>query len=299
MGEKERLFFDFQMTQHQLSEFQRREGGGCQGGVGGYADSLSQTTNGTHEELAALHKRQENFHSHDAATVFTIRDEYANERLQPGASVEYLPPSVVHARHLVHVVSGKLTDASGEPLNPQGLLSRDGSPPAIEGGGVDGQTEDETTSSMAMYVLTQQGELLVSFEHGRHRHSSLVAGAPVCAAGCLRVRNGRLLEFDNHSGHYHPSAASLQVVATWLRSKGVDLEGVRIIASLNDSIGDGGDGDDGGDDGGYAPAKANMQPVRGVSDDMGEPRGLISSPVLRAARVQPRERADGLGTGMV
>ena len=76
----------------------------------------------------------------------------------------------------------------------------------------------------AIFVVALGGEVIFSFDTSRHRHSSLVAGADVTAAGTMRVLNGKILEVDNFSGHYRPPAASLAVFAERMRQLGISLE---------------------------------------------------------------------------
>lgn len=52
-------------------------------------------------------------------------------------------------------------------------------------------------------------------------HSSMVAGAPVAAAGTMRIRDGQLLSISNESGHYAPPPSSLQSVLARLGAMGV------------------------------------------------------------------------------
>ena len=81
-----------------------------------------------------------------------------------------------------------------------------------------------TQVKQAIFVVALGGEVICSFDTRRHRHSSLVAGEDVTAAGTMRVLNGRILEVDNFSGHYRPPAASLAVFAERMRQLGVSLE---------------------------------------------------------------------------
>ena len=53
------------------------------------------------------------------------------------------------------------------------------------------------------------------------RHSSLVAGSPVAAAGMLTVAHGRLIRLTNESGHYAPPPSSLTCMIDRLAGLGV------------------------------------------------------------------------------
>jgi len=74
-----------------------------------------------------------------------------------------------------------------------------------------------------MYVLDACGTLLIALpetESRTLRHSSLVAGQAVLAAGLLTMWQGYVVELSNESGHYTPSPSSLQVVMQWLVQQG-------------------------------------------------------------------------------
>ena len=229
-AEKERLYFEMQFAKQELSKLHKRlserrhqqahdEAGVAQHGrasaVGAHTRGRCSpphhsppmrpplgSSNGSCSELDAFDLGAE-AHS----TTYAVLPEYVNERLQPGGcAVEYCSLARVRERHLLCVCGGRLVNRDGQPLNAAAAAA----------------------GEHALYVLTLEEEVLVSFEHARHRHSSLVAGAPVRAAGCLRVRNGELLAFDNASGHYRPDLESLNAFAIWLQERGVPLAAVRI-----------------------------------------------------------------------
>ena len=81
------------------------------------------------------------------------------------------------------------------------------------------------TAREAMFVMDTTSSILLAFlnddQHGRFHHSSLVAGAPVVAAGLIRVCKGRVLSISNDSGHYAPLPSCLQLVLTRLAELGV------------------------------------------------------------------------------
>ena len=79
-----------------------------------------------------------------------------------------------------------------------------------------------------MYVVDGWGDVLLHLPDAHAnarpwqlRHSSLVAGAAVMAAGQIVVHDGRVLELSNESGHYTPSPSSLQVAVRRLAQQGV------------------------------------------------------------------------------
>ena len=100
---------------------------------------------------------------------------------------------------------GKLVDCDGRPL---------------------GQLGDREDGMYAMdlagHVYTSLGlESSESAARPRLRHSSLVAGGPVAAAGMLTVAHGRLLCLSNESGHYAPPPSCLGLVMERLACLGV------------------------------------------------------------------------------
>ena len=103
--------------------------------------------------------------------------------------MRYLLPSE-RTRHEVIARGGRLVDRHGKVLAPGRALT-------------------------GMFVLDRGGALLANFddtdERGFH-HSSFVAGEPVAAAGCITVRDGRILSLSNESGHYIPAPSSLHRV---------------------------------------------------------------------------------------
>lgn len=65
----------------------------------------------------------------------------------------------------------------------------------------------QRVSAKFNYVVLGDGELVVAAR--RFGHIDLANGAPVRAAGELRVVHGVLHSFDNRSGHYRPSGAGM------------------------------------------------------------------------------------------
>lgn len=104
-----------------------------------------------------------------------------------------------------------------------------------------GVAVDEAASPLApdkelegLYVLTVDSTLLVHFAEETDgsgvawRHSFLVAGEPVAAAGMITVFRGRIKSLSNESGHYRPPPSTLQVVLDHLASLHVDVQSIRL-----------------------------------------------------------------------
>lgn len=92
---------------------------------------------------------------------------------------------------------------------------------------------------VAGYVMSIKREIYatkhhnVAVEKGRFYHSSYLAGNDVICAGCMKVKNGKLLWIDNRSGHYQPSVEKLVIVLQTLRAQGVNITDDIIVHSYN------------------------------------------------------------------
>ena len=78
----------------------------------------------------------------------------------------------------------------------------------------------------AAYTLNSNGEfhLFTHLQMTDHMaHSSMNAGAPVVAAGELKIENGRLAMITTHSGHYQPTIFSVHRLLEHLSHHGVDI----------------------------------------------------------------------------
>lgn len=148
--------------------------------------------------------------------LYALRPQFYREQ-QSGvpseAPVRYLLPSE-RTRHEVIARGGRLVDRHGKVLAPGRALT-------------------------GMFVLDRGGALLANFddtdERGFH-HSSFVAGEPVAAAGCITVRDGRILSLSNESGHYIPAPSSLHRVMRKLSELGVsELPSVRLEVVRNEA----------------------------------------------------------------
>jgi hypothetical protein len=147
--------------------------------------------------------------------LYPMMDKYKGEEGgggHYGTVIKYLDETE-RLRHVMHGKDGKLVDPDGKPLDPQ-----------IGSAGADER------SGFAIYVMTGDGTVYVSFDHnqGSFHHSSLVAGAPVAGAGDMTIIDGELLELSNSSGHYRPPPESLKNVATRFTEMGIDMSGVKI-----------------------------------------------------------------------
>lgn len=151
--------------------------------------------------------------------LFPMYPQYRGEEHGQGAHgtvVRYLTDEE-RAGHLLHVRDGLLVDVEGRPLDPD-------------------LANHPHRNGFAMYVLAPDGRVYYTFDHvqGAFHHSSLLAGAPVAAAGDMTILDGRLLEISNSSGHYRPPPRSLDQILDRLREMGVELEGVKVTVLGDD-----------------------------------------------------------------
>lgn len=73
------------------------------------------------------------------------------------------------------------------------------------------------------YVITLSGCLMLGV-----KHPILANNQDVCAAGGMRLRaDGQVVQIDNHSGHYTPSADDAVRAMALLRELGLDLSMAR------------------------------------------------------------------------
>lgn len=83
----------------------------------------------------------------------------------------------------------------------------------------------------AAYTLNIHGELSVFNHHGMTdniAHSSMNAGAPVIAAGELKITDGKLKAITTHSGHYKPSLFNVYRVLEYFVDNGVDISKTKV-----------------------------------------------------------------------
>jgi hypothetical protein len=92
----------------------------------------------------------------------------------------------------------------------------------------------ESNTRRAIFVMDEHGIFFASTLHtvGFFHHSSILAGAPVAAAGEIEVWSGELIAISDRSGHYLPARAFMQAVAE-LNRCGIDTRRVKL-----DLIGD-------------------------------------------------------------
>ncbi len=110
----------------------------------------------------------------------------------------------------------------------------------------DGQPFDTSTmrshgkQGYGAYTLNANGEISV-FIHNmgmgtdRMFHSSMNAGAPVVAAGELKIQNGVLIEITTSSGHYRPSLFNVQRALEHFVLNKIDISQTQVRTFVNPS----------------------------------------------------------------
>jgi hypothetical protein len=139
-----------------------------------------------------------------------INPNYIGEQY-PGGPMGY--PGVTYLdeemreSYRITIHEGVVYDADGLPFD-----TRDGV--SAFGAGSGGR---------AIYVMDEHGNLYASLEHEyrRFHHSSFFHGGDVAAAGEMMVRDGKIMELTDRSGHYMPGRSQTQQVLDQLESQGI------------------------------------------------------------------------------
>ncbi|KAK9985771.1 hypothetical protein SO802_030722 [Lithocarpus litseifolius] len=87
-----------------------------------------------------------------------------------------------------------------------------------------------------IFVMSPSGRLYIGKkEKGKFHHSSFLAGGATIAAGSLEAEHGFVKLISRNSGHYQPGDDSLERFLSFLREHGVNLVGVQIGKTNEDS----------------------------------------------------------------
>jgi hypothetical protein len=142
-----------------------------------------------------------------------INPNYIGEQY-PGGPMGY--PGVTYLddemreSYRITIHGGVVYDADGLPFDTRDGVSAFG---AGNGG-------------RAIYVMDEHGNLYASLEHEyrRFHHSSFFDGGDVAAAGEMMVRDGKIMELTDRSGHYLPGRSQTQQVLDQLESQGIIID---------------------------------------------------------------------------
>jgi len=137
------------------------------------------------------------------------------------------------ATNLFGVPSNGVRYLTPDELADYRVFARDGKLYSAEDGGLfdtsGGRSLHTGGSGRAIFVMDNQGNLYASEAHalGDFHHSSFLAGQPVAGAGEIVVRDGKLIEITDRSGHYKPAPNFLQQVLDQLEAQGIDVSQVQ------------------------------------------------------------------------
>jgi hypothetical protein len=142
-----------------------------------------------------------------------IRPDFIGEQY-PGGPMGY--PGVTYLdegmreSYRITVHDGMVYDADGLPFDTSNGVSAFGA----------------DHSGRAIFVMDEHGNLYASLEqeYRRFHHSSFFGGGEVAAAGELMVRDGRIMELTDRSGHYMPGLSQTQQVLDQLESQGIIID---------------------------------------------------------------------------
>ena len=136
-----------------------------------------------------------------------IGEDQPENKVWLGSQVVYLNEAQ-RAEYELKVKDGKIYDAAGDLFDTS-----------------DAESLHSDEYGFAIFVMDEAGRLFASQRHeqGRFHHSSLVAGAPVAAAGEIMVKDGVLKKLTDRSGHYRPPNEFTDQIVSFLKRHEVDL----------------------------------------------------------------------------
>ncbi len=137
------------------------------------------------------------------------------------------PPPLAAAKHdTTPLLERYVGEQDGDdPVRYFGPVEREAARVLVRDGKLVSRAGAPLDAKEALFVMDAAGNFYATpgLELGRVHHSSLLAGAPVAAAGTLDVATGTLLLVTNHSGHYRPDEGTLDAAIGALRAAGADL----------------------------------------------------------------------------
>ena len=151
---------------------------------------------------------------------------YSQRDFEKGSdSTVYDTETAIQELSKIHVIDGLLHDVYGRCITT-GSRKR-GDHDREESIGKDG-------SGLGIYVMSEHGDIHVSKrqERGYKHHSTLLAGAPIAAAGEMKIKDGKLLLLNNTSGHYKPDQYCLLQVLHSLQKQEANLDDLEIVAGV-------------------------------------------------------------------
>lgn len=135
---------------------------------------------------------QQIYKGEETGKVFGTQVKYLNERER--------------AAFKVTIKDGKVYDAAGKLFDTRQAF-----------------TAFAQNKGRAIFVMAATGAMYVSNEQtrGKFHHTSFFGGAPVAAAGDVRIENGVMTAISRKSGHYRPTSAQLNQAVNHLKNQGI------------------------------------------------------------------------------
>jgi hypothetical protein len=127
-----------------------------------------------------LQKMDQHYAGEETGAVWKTKVKYLDEHQRQAYKVQ--------------IQNGKIYDAQGKPFDTQKA-----------------NTAFAVNKGRAIFIMDHKGNMYVSNEQtaGKFHHSSFLSGAPVAAAGDIRIENGEIKTISRKSGHYKPSEQQL------------------------------------------------------------------------------------------
>lgn len=166
------------------------------------------------EKLEGVTQIENNSQKQIKYTTKEMLQQYAGEETGKvwGTKVKYLGEKERSNLELF-VKNGKIVDHSG-------TLYDTSSSSSVFGAG----------QGKAIFVMDEYGRIYASNYQsvGKFHHSSILGGKPIAAGGEITVKNGVIIEISNRSGHYQPTQQMNSQVVNELKSRGLDVGGIKI-----------------------------------------------------------------------
>jgi hypothetical protein len=96
---------------------------------------------------------------------------------------------------------------------------------------------DFDSKGWACFVMSSYNTIYIGqHQGGQFHHSSFLGGAPILAAGMLKVVDGRILEIHGKNGHYQADIDDMRNFLKHLRNQGIDLSTIKVTPFDGDPV---------------------------------------------------------------
>jgi hypothetical protein len=93
---------------------------------------------------------------------------------------------------------------------------------------------------VACFVWAPNGDIFIARHcSGKFHHSSFLSGGNVKCAGMIAIRQGKVVEMSNNSGHYKPRLEEFREFVNFLQAKGVTADDCYLSVMSLQHLGDG------------------------------------------------------------